>query len=111
MVVWKDASGVYHAEKRTGILFSGDDILEVIQQAMDSLTPGRTVKEHVRVVSSGTVTRTLDTGAGPAEGLRIPSYTILDIPATIQVESAGGVPGGESLNRRDGHPLSERRSG
>lgn len=98
VVVWQDGDGIFHAENRGGIVFSGEHIDHAIQAAMNSLTPGRTVKEKVLVVSSGTITRTAE--AGPVEALMIPSYTILDIPATLKVEIDEKASAGERLNKR-----------
>ncbi len=98
VVVWKDDDGLFHAEKREGIIYSSDQIDHVIQQAMNSLTPGRTHKEKVKVVSSGTITRYA--AQSPAEALMIPSYTILDIPATLHVEIDENAPDGATLNKR-----------
>ncbi|WP_276255884.1 RICIN domain-containing protein [Halomontanus rarus] len=87
VLVWKDEDGVFHADNREETVASGEDVIDVTQAAVDSLTEGRTVKEKVAVVSSGT--------AGPHEwdgdvhAIDLPSYTILDVPATIQVEDEG----------------------
>ncbi len=98
VVVWKDDDGIFHAEKRDGIVFSGEHIDHAIQAAMNSLTPGRTVKERVLVVSSGTITRYAT--QSPAEALMVPSYTILDIPATLHAEIDEDAPAGATLNKR-----------
>lgn len=87
VIVWKDTEGVFHADNHEETVASGEDVLEVTQAAVDSLTDGRDWMEKVAVVSPSTV--------GPADvddslddyeysddvaGIELPSYTVLDIP-------------------------------
>lgn len=86
VIVWKDDEGVFHADGYDGHVTSGTDVMAVTQAAVDSLTDGRTTAEKVAVVSSGTV------AAETAERrtIELPSYTVLDVPATIHVEYEPG---------------------
>ncbi|MDQ0253192.1 fibronectin type 3 domain-containing protein [Evansella vedderi] len=64
-----------------GVVYSGDDMLEAMEAAVDSLTPGRTTQEKVIVRGSGTI---------PADkSLDIPSHTSFEIDGTIHVEETG----------------------
>ncbi|MDQ0253193.1 fibronectin type 3 domain-containing protein [Evansella vedderi] len=64
-----------------GVVYSGDDMLEAMQAAVDSLTPGRTTQEKVIVRGSGTI---------PGDkSLDIPSHTSFEIDGTIHVEGTG----------------------
>lgn len=86
-IVWQDADGTYHADDRTGTLYSGEEFAAAVQAAVDGLTDGRTTKERVVVACSGTM--------GPHEwdgdvlAIDVPSYTILDLHGTIRVEDEG----------------------
>lgn len=87
VVVWEDDEGVYHADADETTVYSGEDYLEAIQTAVDSLSEGRTEKERVLVAASGTI--------GPADELtqlEVPSYTVLDVAGTIYVEDDGEQP-------------------
>lgn len=84
VIVWRDGEGVYHADSREETVHSGEDYVETIQAAVDSLSEGRTSKEKVLVAASGTV--------GPVDELTqivLPSYTVLDVAGTIYVEDEG----------------------
>ncbi|WP_241175185.1 right-handed parallel beta-helix repeat-containing protein [Natronolimnobius sp. AArcel1] len=96
VIVWKDTEGVFHADNHEETVASGEDVLEVTQAAVDSLTDGRDWMEKVAVVSPSTV--------GPADvddslddyeysddvaGIELPSYTVLDIPAPMRIEETG----------------------
>ncbi|UHQ98497.1 right-handed parallel beta-helix repeat-containing protein (plasmid) [Natrinema zhouii] len=84
VIVWEDDSGTYHADNADGNVASGEDYFGVIQAAVDSLSDDRTMKERVLVTASGTV--------GPVDELTqivLPSYTVLDVPATIRVRDEG----------------------
>lgn len=86
VIVWRDENDVFHADSRDGTVESGEDVMVVTQAAVDSLTEGRTTKEKVVVVSSGTVPN--DTG--DRKTIELSSYTVLDVPATIHVEHDPG---------------------
>lgn len=82
-VVYNAGDG-YVAENDGSVVYRGGDIIAAIQSAVDSLTPGRTSKEKVRVDASGYT--------GPAGNIRavdLPSYTILDVPGSIDVNDSG----------------------
>ncbi|MCU4973506.1 RICIN domain-containing protein [Halobacteria archaeon AArc-m2/3/4] len=84
VVVWKDEDGVFHADSADEQVASGDDVIDVTQAAVDSLTEGRDWKEKVAVVSPGTV--------GPVDemhAVNVPSYTVLDYLAPITIEDEG----------------------
>ena len=85
-IVWKDEDGVFHADGRNGEVASGGDVIDVTQAAVDSLTEGRTSKEKVAVVSPGTVPN----NTGDFRGIDLPSYTVLDVAATISCEYEAG---------------------
>ncbi|MCU4973546.1 right-handed parallel beta-helix repeat-containing protein [Halobacteria archaeon AArc-m2/3/4] len=86
VIVWKDEAGTFHADSRDGHVESGEGVMEVTQAAVDSLTEGRTTKEKVLVVSSGTVSNEPD----ERKTIELPSHTVLDVPATIDVEYEPG---------------------
>lgn len=86
VIVWKDESGTFHADGHDGHVASGEDVMVVAQAAVDSLTEGRDWKEKVAIVSSGTVPDDTD----DRKTIELPSYTILDVPATIDVEHESG---------------------
>jgi len=76
--------GSFVAENGGTVVYSGGDLIDAIQAAVDSLTSGRTSKEKVRVDASG------DTGsASSRKAVDLPSYTILDVPGTINVNDSG----------------------
>ena len=85
-VVWKDDDGVFHADGRDGPVASGEDVIEVTQAAVDSLTEGRDWKEKVALVSPGTVAY----NGGDFRGIELPSYTVLDAAAPITCEYEAG---------------------
>ncbi|WP_275737169.1 RICIN domain-containing protein [Halorhabdus sp. SVX81] len=79
-----DTNGQFIAENGGQEVYAGDDYIDAIQAAVDSLTPGRRTKEKVRVDATGST--------GTASGLRavdLPSYTILDVPGSIDVNDTG----------------------
>ncbi|WP_207592670.1 right-handed parallel beta-helix repeat-containing protein [Halomontanus rarus] len=86
-VVWKDEEGVFHADGPHDEVAAGEEMLEVINAALESLTDGRTSKEKVVIASPGTLGPFPD-DEGIFE-LEIPSYTILDVPVTLRVEDEG----------------------
>lgn len=86
VLVWKDEEGTFHADGRDGHVASGEDVMDVTQAAVDSLTEGRTRKERVLVVSDGTVPN--DTS--DRKTIELDDYTVLDVPATINVEHEPG---------------------
>lgn len=70
---WKAING--------GVVYSGDDMLEAMQAAVDSLTPDRTSQEKVIVRGSGII---------PADkSLDLPSHTSFEVDGTIHVEGTG----------------------
>lgn len=100
VVVWKDDSGTYHADGSqpngaSGTVASADDLIDVVQAAVDSLTAGRSVKETVLVAASGTVPE--DTSQRRA--IDLPSYTVLDVPGQIDVGYSAGSNSGDVLVR------------
>jgi len=82
-IVWKDDDGVFHADGPAGEVASGEDVIDVAQAAVDSLTDGRDWKETVAIVSPGTVGE-----HDEAHELVLPSYTVLDAPTTITIEDS-----------------------
>lgn len=84
--VWKDGDSWYAANNGNTV-YGGDAMLDAMQAAVDSLTGGRTAKETVVVWDSGTV--------GPHEwdgdlkAVDVPSYTVLDVRGTIDVQDTG----------------------
>ncbi|WP_202080787.1 hypothetical protein [Caldalkalibacillus salinus] len=85
-------TGSYHAEvfkngntweARNGyqVVYTGDDMLEAMRSAVDSLTWGRTSQESVVVRDSGTIPSNAS--------LDLPSHTALEVCGTIHVESHG----------------------
>ncbi|WP_339106150.1 RICIN domain-containing protein [Haloterrigena salinisoli] len=96
VIVWKDDDGVFHADGTDGHVASGEDVIDVTQAAVDSLTDGRDWKETVAVVSPSTVGPVDGSGDVPTyegssdiRGIELPSYTVLDMPATMRVEDEG----------------------
>jgi len=78
------SGGQFVAENGGAEVYAGGDFLDAMQAAVDSLTPGRTTKETVRVDASGST--------GTAGGLRavdLPSYTVFDVPGSIDVTDSG----------------------
>ncbi|RKD88878.1 right-handed parallel beta-helix repeat-containing protein [Halopiger aswanensis] len=86
VIVWKDDEGVFHADGRDDQVASGEDVLDVTQAAVDSLTDDRTWKEKVAVVSPGTVPY----NDGDFREIELPSYTVLDVAAPISCEYEAG---------------------
>lgn len=67
--------GIYTAKVKGQIKYQGRDYMDAIQAAINGLTPGRTIKEWVKVSASGY------SGNSPVDALkhiRIPSFTGLD---------------------------------
>lgn len=64
-----------------GVVYTGDDMLDAMQAAVDSLTPDRTTQEKVVVRGSGSIPgdRSLD----------LPSHTSFEVHGTIHVEGTG----------------------
>ncbi|WP_245550146.1 RICIN domain-containing protein [Halopiger xanaduensis] len=96
VIVWKDEEGIFHADNREETVASGEDVLEVTQSAVDSLTDGRDWMEKVAVVSPSTVGPVHGDGDigeyDPSDqfaGIELPSYTALDVPARMRVEDEG----------------------
>ncbi|WP_416147562.1 hypothetical protein ACM26V_15145 [Salipaludibacillus sp. HK11] len=63
------------------VIYTGHDMLEAMQTAVDSLTPDRTTQESVVVRGSGTI----PTNAS----LDLPSHTSFEVCGTIHVEGQG----------------------
>ncbi len=83
--VANDGAGGFVATNGGREVYRGGDFIAAIQAAVDSLTPGRTAKETVRVTASG------DTGtaSGGIKAVDLPSYTVLDVRGTINVTDSG----------------------
>ena len=87
--VWSESDSwfggeTWYADAHGTTVYSGDDMLEAIQAAVDGLTPGRTETETVVVQNGGTV--------GPVSEVHavdLPSFTRLDVQGTITVEDTG----------------------
>ncbi|MDJ1433257.1 RICIN domain-containing protein [Halostagnicola sp. A-GB9-2] len=87
VIVWENDEGCYQVDTDETTVYSGEEYVEAIQTAVDSLSEDRTVKERVLVTASGTI--------GPVDELTqivLPSYTILDVAGTIRVEDDGDQP-------------------
>ena len=80
VVVWKDKNGIFYADGRDGPVASGEDMIAVIQAAVDSLSEGRTSNEKVLVASPGTV------GQDDDFPIELPSYTTLDVPVDVHID-------------------------
>ncbi|WP_135305058.1 RICIN domain-containing protein [Haloarcula amylovorans] len=85
VVVWRDDDGTYHADGEAGVVASGEELMGVVQAAVDSLSDDRSVKERVLVADSGTV-RADD----EVTGVDLPSHTVVDVAGTITVEGEAG---------------------
>lgn len=80
-IVWKDEEGVFHADGHNGEIARGENVVPVIQAALDSLTEGRTHKERVLVASPATVPNVEE-----SQTIELPSYAVLDVPVRLHVE-------------------------
>lgn len=79
-----NSGGQFVAENGGSQVYAGSDFINAIQSAVDSLTSGRTSKEKVRVDATG------NTGtAASTKAVDLPSYTILDVPGSINVNDSG----------------------
>ncbi|MFB6119904.1 MAG: hypothetical protein ABEJ68_02170 [Halobacteriaceae archaeon] len=90
VVVWKDDDGGWHADGRDGHVTSTDDVMLAATAAIESLTDGRDHKEKVAIVSPAEV-GPHSWGDGPWDGfkeIRVPSNTILDVPAPIHIKDS-----------------------
>lgn len=79
-----DTGGQFVAENGGSEVYAGGDYVDAMQAAVDSLTPGRTTMETVRVDATGST--------GAASSLRavdLPSYTVFDVPGSIDVTDSG----------------------
>lgn len=85
VVVWKDDEGTFHADGPDGEVASGDSVLAVTQAAVDSLSEGRTSKEKVLITAPGEI-------GSNDDPLKLPSYTILDVPVTLTVPDGAEAP-------------------
>ncbi|GAE32580.1 fibronectin type III domain-containing protein [Halalkalibacter hemicellulosilyticus] len=63
------------------VVYSGDDMYEAMQAAVDSLTPERTTQEKVVVHGSGTIQGD--------QSVELPSHTLFEVNGTIHVEGTG----------------------
>lgn len=71
-------------------VYSGSELIEAIQAAVDGLTPDRDWKETVRVQNSGTVIAESD---GDIVAVHIASYTVLDFENnTVHAEGSSIIP-------------------
>jgi hypothetical protein len=85
--VYNGSSGTFIAENGGEVVYRGGDLIAAIQAGVDSLTPGRTSTETVRVDASGrTGSHSWD---GDVKAVDLPSYTVLDVPGTITVNDSG----------------------
>lgn len=75
------------ARNGNNVVYRGGDMLDAMQAAVDSLTPGRTRKETVLVRDSGVVGPHV--WDGDVKSVDLPSYTVLDVRGTIRVEDSG----------------------
>jgi len=116
-VVFKKGNVIYAKDGENGTIeFQSSDAVSVIQQALNSLTPGRTWKEKVLIKGMFTITDTI----------KIPSYAILEIQGELklanginknmiensdptggnaQIEVIGGGLHGNSPNQTAGHGI------
>jgi len=79
-----NSGGQFVAENGGSEVYAGGDFVDAMQAAVDSLTPGRTAKETVRVEATGS------TGsAGSLRAVDLPSYTVFDVPGSIDVTDSG----------------------
>lgn len=82
-----ESGGTFYADNGGSTVYSGGDLIDAIQAAVDSLTSGRTSKETVLVEASGqTGSHSWD---GDVKAVDLPSYTTLDVPGTITVNDSG----------------------
>lgn len=83
----ENAGSGFLATNGGATVYEGEDLIDAIQAAVDSLSAGRSSKERVLVTASGEV--------GPHEwdgdlhAVDLPSYTVLDVPGTITVADEG----------------------
>ncbi|GAA3744829.1 hypothetical protein HDA32_002856 [Spinactinospora alkalitolerans] len=77
--------GTWTARNGGSTVYTGDDMLQAMRAAVDSLTPGRGSKERVVVRGSGTMS------AGSS--LDLPSHTALEVCGTVDVT---GSPSGDN---------------
>lgn len=84
--VFRNSTG-WIARNGNTVVYSGSDMMDAMQAAVDSLTPGRTRKETVLVRDSGTVGP--HEWDGDVKAVDLPSFTILDVRGTIKVEDRG----------------------
>ncbi|MCU4973563.1 RICIN domain-containing protein [Halobacteria archaeon AArc-m2/3/4] len=82
-IVYESGSD-FVAENGGSTVYAGGDFIAAIQAAVDSLTTGRTTKETVRVDASG-----YTGSASSAKAVDLPSYTVLDVPGSIDVDDSG----------------------
>ncbi|PZM96989.1 MAG: hypothetical protein DIU79_03670 [Actinobacteria bacterium] len=76
------SGGTWIARNRGATVYAGGDMLAAMRAAVNSLTPGRRVKERVVVRGSGTI---------PAnQSLDLPSFTVLDVCGTVHVTGTIG---------------------
>lgn len=84
--VFRNDNG-WTARNGNTVVYRGGDMMDAMQAAVDSLTPGRTHKETVVVRDSGTVGP--HEWDGDVKAVDLPSYTTLDVRGTITVQDSG----------------------
>jgi hypothetical protein len=77
------SNGTWNARNGNSVYYTGGDMREAVQAAVNSLTPGRTSKQRVVVRGSGSMS------AGAR--ISLPSYTTIDVCGTINVTGTGSV--------------------
>lgn len=86
------ATGGYTARNGSRTVYSGGDYRAAVQAAVDSLTPGRTTRERVSVLASGSI---------GDSSVRLPSRTVFEVCGTMHVGNAGGRGAVEAVNGTD----------
>ncbi|MCC5835966.1 MAG: hypothetical protein JJU20_14665, partial [Opitutales bacterium] len=81
---------IWHSTVNGAEVYSGDQLIDAIQAAVDGLTPDRDWKETVRVLSSGTVSAEAD---AEIVAVHLTSYTVLDFDNnTVSAEGSSIIP-------------------
>lgn len=82
----RDEGGTWYAEAHGSQVYSGGNLFDAIQSAVDGLTSGRRSNETVVVRDSGTAETSGNIG------VELPSYTTLDVRGTITLTDSGTIP-------------------
>jgi len=99
--IWKEGSTYYAKNAYGGIEFSGTNASQVIQNALDGLTSGRTWQETVLLKGEIRVDSTI----------RIPSYSIIDIQGTIKLADGANVNVFENQDQTNGNSFITIKNG